>query len=269
MTEDPLLTKVNTTKEAALVTDNLAKAAEEIENGVPKCLTNPPTPFATAFISFVHEGDREECEESFENMARINWVHVCGCGLRKHSATGNAFLHDERWQRFMSQLPPHWTAEWSAFFLERMKGPCGRGGEARDSKAFEIVGSATGKVEALEAVNSSGHTRCSTLNYAFCVRWKIFCGCGLHLNRAPEPTDIMWKNLHVATCSKILRYTILVTVLTLFCIAVSGLSAVYILVSGFGEKVSAFVLWCIVCCSIFAHFFLPNTIHFRREDEDE
>ena len=242
VTEGSNLTTVNTVEEAASVMDNLAKAADEIENGKPKCLTNPPTPFATAFISFVHEADREECEKSFASMARINWVHVFGCGARhqqEQRAGANAFLHDQRWQRFVGQLPPHWSAEWSTYFVERMKGPCGSCCRTadRNSEVFDVVSNAAGRVEALEAVGvGTVHTRCSTLRYACDVRWKTAFGCGLHLNRAPEPTDILWANLHVATCSKILRYAILVTVLTLFCIAVSALSAVYILVSGFGEK---------------------------------
>ena len=36
---------------------------------------------------------------------------------------------------------------------------------------------------------------------------------------------------------KFLRYAILITTLVVFCLAVSVLSAMYILVSGFGEKV--------------------------------
>ena len=63
-----------------IIQDLLDECSKEIEEGTPKCGTNPPTPFATAFVSFVHEDDREECEQSFHNSGKLDFVSFMGCG---------------------------------------------------------------------------------------------------------------------------------------------------------------------------------------------
>ena len=249
MAENKTLQEIDTAKEKETIAEELVETmAAVVKGGKPKPLTNAPTPFATAFVSFMHEADRSECEKSFADSTSINWSVFLGLekppqvlGEDGSDLNTNPYLFDQRWSHGLGMTPAHWRGEWSRYFRERLKGP-GRKVFSRPEWFGVFIPVGTNDTDdilnlspdALDA--SSGHTRCSTLQFICAQRVKLFCGCTLRVKRAPEPKDIRWKNIHIATCSKFLRYLVLITVLTTFCGLVSLLSAAYIVVSGFGDK---------------------------------
>ena len=215
-------------------------------------LTNPPTPLATAFVSFVVEADREKCEASFQKRTAINWAfflfgrcQCCFCCFcvpdpdapesiaRREMVTqrrGNPFLVDHRWESFLRRTPIHWQVEWDSWLGDRAKGALARPREHGSEHPFLRPGTDHGHVDALRSelegadasLNGFANTysRWGTLRHVAALQLRSLLGITLHLQRAPEPGDIRWENLHVATCSKVLRYMILIGVLTLFCILV-------------------------------------------------
>ena len=328
---DKSLKHINLNETIIEVLQALEETVEHVEaaHETHKPMTNPPTPFATAFISFEHEDDRAACEHSFRHRGALHWPRLLfgaacarcmtdaaylgemddsgrrvslaaelsedddggsdsdaeivavvfneeaydleidggGGGAAAEGAAGaaakvkggggkkkvrsNPFLRDQRWAHFLAQTPAHWETEWNAFALQRLNGACAKHAPHGEPHPYLPADAAHGSVKTLRSDaqikreksecgtdSATGeYTRCSTIGYVLHLRARTFCGCSVHLNRAPEPEDILWENLHIATCSKLLRYVILIATLTLFCILVSVLSGLYILVSGFSVQV--------------------------------
>tara|TARA_B110000908_G_scaffold134939_1_gene159609 strand:- start:348 stop:857 length:510 start_codon:yes stop_codon:yes gene_type:complete len=148
-------------------------------------------------------------------------------------ASKNPFILDQRWMNFLGQLPLHFKDEWEGFAKERAKGCCRKMPEngntlflpAQDGGdyfflsflrmteyftnlmiLFLMMTFLLGDVEALEEaawVPDGGHSRMSTIKFICDLKLRSFLGCTLHAVRAPEPGDVRWENLHVATCSKV------------------------------------------------------------------
>jgi Ca2+-binding EF-hand superfamily protein len=247
------LRSIDVDEKATALEETLVETKRLITNAhtMHRPLTNPPTPLATAFVSFVMEADREKCEASFRKRTSINWAYFlfsccqcCFCCVCVHDPhdpnvtarremakrRGNPFLVDQRWESFLRHAPMHWQVEWDSWLSDRAKGALVKPREHGSEHPFLSPEADHGHVNALRPAPegadraldgyAESYSRWATLRYVITLKLRSLLGTTLHLQRAPEPGDIRWENLHVATCSKVLRYIILVGVLTLFCILV-------------------------------------------------
>ena len=153
------------------------------------------TPYSTAFVSYTDETSREACERAWHQRRAIDWLRCT-----KRAATFGETLG---WNDFEHAVPATWAAEREKHL--RTKLDC-----------FKTRDSACRKLPRGDCLA------------AFFALLREFCGMTLSVERAVEPNEVVWANMHISAGSRMARVAVMVITLIVFGTLVATLTGSYV-----------------------------------------